>query len=320
MPCLRAKSALYRSTFTFVLATTLIAGCGSNEDASKTSADNSQAESDTATSTTQSGASENTSDSAPRRREFKPLTLGGTSTQSTSTAAAADTEQQTQSIIDALKPLQIMLGTWRGTTRKVYDGFKAVDEHSWVFDFRTNRNQPALVMESDKSPYFRKVRLTYLPSRDIYQLTGTDADGTERTLEGQFTEAVANEPGDDGKLQRTYKLELTEPESSNDERWQLVFNQQENNRYLQQLSRARGNSSFRLYDTVSTQREGTSFALSDTDYGEKECIVSQGLGTIAVRHEGKTYWVCCTGCKAAFEDDPEHWVAKLEKRMAEQNQ
>lgn len=64
--------------------------------------------------------------------------------------------------------------------------------------------------------------------------------------------------------------------------------------------------------TVNTQREGTSFALSDTDYGEKTCIISQGLGTISVSHNGKSYWVCCTGCKAAFEDEPEKWIAKWE--------
>jgi YHS domain-containing protein len=50
--------------------------------------------------------------------------------------------------------------------------------------------------------------------------------------------------------------------------------------------------------------------LSDTDYGEKTCIISQGLGTISVSHNGKTYWVCCTGCKAAFDADPEKWIAK----------
>ena len=57
------------------------------------------------------------------------------------------------------------------------------------------------------------------------------------------------------------------------------------------------------------------FALSDTDYGEKTCIISQGLGTIAVSYQGKTYWVCCSGCKAAFEDDPQRWIARAAEQV-----
>lgn len=50
--------------------------------------------------------------------------------------------------------------------------------------------------------------------------------------------------------------------------------------------------------------------MNDEDYGEKECIISGGLGTIQVSYQGKSYWVCCTGCKAAFEEDPESWIAE----------
>lgn len=305
----------------FLLVTALclsqFTGCGSNSESEDSTADSKSGQE---TASDDSGNSKTPETKSPAKKEFKAFSFGGQQQPTGGTTSAAAKEAQTQDVIDALKPLQIMLGTWRGTTRNVYDGFKAVDELNWVFDFRTDRNQPALVMKSDKSPYFREVRLTYLTDREIYQLTGEDKDGNDRTLEGTFTEEVTEEPGGaDGKLQRKYKLQLSELEGENKERWQLVFNQQENNRYLMVLSRLRGSQkAFRLYDTVSTQREGTSFALSDTDYGEKECIVSQGLGTIAVSHGGKTYWVCCTGCKAAFEDDPEHWLAKLEERMAEE--
>jgi hypothetical protein len=79
-----------------------------------------------------------------------------------------------------------------------------------------------------------------------------------------------------------------------------------------ELDRRRGTGPFQRVDTIHSQREGTSFALSDTDYGDKTCIISQGLGTIAVSYQGRSYWVCCTGCKAAFEDEPERWIAKWE--------
>lgn len=41
-------------------------------------------------------------------------------------------------------------------------------------------------------------------------------------------------------------------------------------------------------------------------------MISQGLGTTQVSYKGKSYWVCCSGCKAAFEEDPEKWIAKFE--------
>ena len=89
------------------------------------------------------------------------------------------------------------------------------------------------------------------------------------------------------------------------------MNQQDNNRYLLELSRLRGKN-FVRFDTAASQREGTSFAVNDSDFKEKTCVISQGLGTIQVSHKGKSYWVCCSGCKAAFEEDPDKWIAKFE--------
>ena len=43
---------------------------------------------------------------------------------------------------------------------------------------------------------------------------------------------------------------------------------------------------------------------------DKVCPVTGGLGTMAVSHAGKTYYVCCTGCREAFDKDPERYVGK----------
>ncbi len=254
------------------------------------------------------------SDSAPARRKFAPLRLGGDATgdsMSERSAASSASDDRISAIIEALKPMQVLLGQWRGTTRRVFEGFKAVDHHEWVWDLTSQDAQPALVMKSDKSPYVREARLTWLPDTTEYQLTLTDADGGQRVLRGTFTRPVADTPGDDGKLHRTFVLTLTQTDPPDAAEYlQLAINQQENDRYLLEVSRQRGRAAFRRLDTVSTQREGTSFALSDSDYGDKTCIISQGLGTIAVTYQGRTYWVCCSGCKAAFEEDPERWIKR----------
>ena len=155
----------------------------------------------------------------------------------------------------------------------------------------------------------------------MFLLTATDRDGISRDYSGDYTDPVHEIVGPDDKLHRVFRMELTQTDESlaavGGEQWQAAFAQQENNRYLLEVSKRRGNARFQRYDTVSTQREGTSFALSDTDYGDKTCIISQGLGTTAVSYQGKTYWVCCSGCKAAFEEDPALWIARAAKRDAE---
>ena len=166
-------------------------------------------------------------------------------------------------------------------------------------------------MESDKSPYFKKLRMTYDPQEGQYRLTAEHDEYGQRDYVGEFIQEIKDVEGDDNKLHRTYKLEFTQvAPADGPEKWQIVINQQDNNRYLMEMSRKRGASDFFLLDTVAVQREGTSFALNDSDYGEKTCIVSGGLGTATVSFKGKTYYVCCSGCSAAFNEDPERWIAK----------
>lgn len=226
-----------------------------------------------------------------------------------------DRSARRKQILAAMDPLQIVLGQWRGTTQKEVGDFKGLDEPRWVWDFKSQRDQPALVMESVESPYFKTARLTFFPERDIYQLTTTGTDSKERIFEGNFSAPAERYQGDDDRLHWKFKLELNQINGTSPrETWQVVFNQQDNNRYLMELSRLQG-SRFLRFDTVATQRQGTSFAKSDDDYGERICIISGGLGTMQVSYQGKSYWVCCTGCKAAFEDDPATWIAEFNAKQ-----
>ena len=244
-------------------------------------------------------------------RRRGPVQLGGSSNGKNTVAGdAADAEGGLDVVMDRMKPLQILLGQWRGITRKE----QTLVPQQWIWDLKTDPTQPALVLKSDESPYFRDGRLTWLTREKAFEFSGTNSQGKRQVLRGNFSQPPRQVAGDADDLpQMTFKLELTEtgatqPPTS----WKLVFNQQENNRMLVELSRRRGQGAFRLQDTIGCQREGTSFALSDTDYGEKTCVISQGLGTTAVSFKGKTYWVCCSGCKAAFEEEPEKWIARFE--------
>ena len=67
---------------------------------------------------------------------------------------------------------------------------------------------------------------------------------------------------------------------------------------------------------VKSLREGKasladSFATVDDG---PECVVSGGKGTMAVSFQGKTYYVCCTGCRDEFKANPEKYVKEYEAK------
>ncbi len=252
------------------------------------------------------------------------ISLGGPSTPTAGTepgskptpaVTEASTLERRRLIVAAMDGIQVILGSWKGTTDKQVGDFKALDAPNWVWDFRTERGQPALVMKSEKNLYVTEARLTFLPDRQIYQMVAHDKDGKARTLEGEFTSPVEEFEGDDRRVHRKFKLQLTEVGDAKDA-LKLTLNQQDNNRYLMEVEKKKGGR-FQRIVTVGTQREGSSFALSDTDYKDKTCVISGGLGTSQVSYNGKSYWVCCSGCKAAFDEEPARWVAEFEAKLKE---
>ncbi|MDA0282156.1 MAG: YHS domain-containing protein [Planctomycetota bacterium] len=297
----------------------LFAGCtgGSSPD-STTSAGSVDAASntDSATKAVESGATES------KPTAYRPVQLGGTST---ATATGTDevagaSEVSTappkfEDIVKALKPIQIMLGRWQGIIQKASKN----EVHDWVWDLKSDPVFPALVLDITDGEFFTNARITFDPRIGKYQMTTSDAENIKRSFVGEFTAAPKDVPSEDGKtVERTFELQLTEvfgePRGT---RFQYVFKQQHNNRYLVEVKRARGTAGFRQIDVIGSQREGVSFAKADDDYGDKTCIISGGLGTSTVTYKGKTYYVCCSGCKAAFDDEPERWIARLEEQKAE---
>src|SRR5436190_1516789 len=75
-----------------------------------------------------------------------------------------------------------------------------------------------------------------------------------------------------------------------------------------------GKPSFsRLYQVGAT-KEGMPLATREGS-GGPECIVSGGQGTIKVMYKGQTYFVCCSGCKTAFLDEPEKFIKELQDKQ-----
>jgi hypothetical protein len=72
-------------------------------------------------------------------------------------------------------------------------------------------------------------------------------------------------------------------------------------------------TAFRVVYRVGATKEGVEFA---GDEDKPECVVSGGLGTMPVSYKGKTYYVCCSGCRDAFNDEPEKYIKEYESKRA----
>ena len=225
---------------------------------------------------------------------------------------AATGDEDVERVWAELQPLHILVGKWEGVTRKAIGGAIAIEEPQWEWDFLTNKNQPALVVTSKTSPYVKKGRLTFLVNKQVFQFTTSDRSGVAHVYEGMWQQPVRDTPDDSKILQRTFQLKLVQIDPVPDFE-ELVFHQQDNSRYLLEVYRRRGGE-LKHYDTVDTQRYGPTFSLNPYQYRGKMCIVSQGPGTEQIIYQGSSYWVCCNGCKAAFEENPERWIVNAPLR------
>lgn len=64
-------------------------------------------------------------------------------------------------------------------------------------------------------------------------------------------------------------------------------------------------------------RKGHRLAGDDRD--RRECLITGGKGVIEVIHEGKSWFVCCQGCRQVFQKDPAAAVAAYRGRLSAEN-
>ena len=96
----------------------------------------------------------------------------------------------------------------------------------------------------------------------------------------------------------------------------VAFSLLHHNRHLYRFeTRSAGSAlGFTKIWQVGATKEGVPFA--EVPKGP-ECVVSGGVGTMKVSFKGKDYFVCCSGCRDAFKDNPEKWIKEFEARANE---
>jgi len=300
----------HRMAIVAMLAAGFALGCGGGDSSSPTTAKRGKTSAD-------DGSADGAGKSKAKKFQPVQLTDDGDSGGKPAAKAKIPDEKKAAATLAALQPFQILLGDWNWGTRKAFGDFsKTGEDLKWIWDFQSQPNQPALKGVSDGNPYFQKIWITWLPDDDKFQLTGKTPEGEVRVLQGTWTDGgEPREESDGKKIQHTHKLQLTQVTPAEGDQYQITLSQLDNNQYLMVMARRpAAGKQFAQLDVVRQQRMGTSFAVPDSDNPGPKCIISGGLGTIQVQYKGKSYPVCCSGCAAAFKDDPEKWLAKLAEK------
>lgn len=204
----------------------------------------------------------------------------------------------------ALQDLNVLIGTWKGTgapegtLAERQKGFWT-ETVTWEWQFKAE-DDPWLAVKFDGGKHFTRGTLRYLPARDQYELTLQTVEKTSVVFTGPIEKQRLLLERKDDKTQETQRL---------------VLNLLHDNRHLYHLETGTGERPFfRKKYQVGCTRDGVAFATGDN---KPECVVSGGLGTMPVMYKGKTYYVCCSGCRDAFNDDPAKYVAEFEAKQKE---
>lgn len=193
-----------------------------------------------------------------------------------------------------------LIGGWRGAAQPVRNSTKGAWTEKAVWIWEIKKDAVALRYEVKDGQALQTARLTFDPEQKTYLLNATLPDKSTREYAGKLdgNKLVLDSTADDAGL--VHRITVTQ---LNEKRTLVLYEK-----------RPAAAERFTRVVEVGYTREGTNLAVEGA--GDPECIVSGGKGTMQVSYKGKMYWVCCTGCRDAFNDDPEGIIAEAAARAA----
>jgi hypothetical protein len=198
---------------------------------------------------------------------------------------------------EALQAVQEFIGGWKGqASSKKGQFWKEGSNWGWRFKGK----DVFLTVEMDNGQLFKKGELRFLPDKEKYQLTLADKAGMKRVYEGELKKNVL-------------VVERTDPDSGDTEQVKLATAGGGDRLVYTFLVRPEGRTMYNQTYQVAMTKEGVTFG---TEAGSKkpECIVTGGLGTMQVSFMGQSYYVCCSGCRDAFNENPAKMIAEYKAK------
>jgi hypothetical protein len=199
----------------------------------------------------------------------------------------------------ALAPLQVCVGSWRGVGQPKRGSNQGAWTEECDFEWQFPETGSQLVARLRGNPYYSELRFKPGTADGLYVLDAvpTDPDGKEQRFAGRRENGAfvfTTDARQEGRPARiTFRLAAG------------------GDRLLTLFEKPQGASLVRLAEVGAT-RQGSSFAKNARS--GPECIVTGGLGTIAIEYKGKRYFVCCGGCRDYFLENAEAVLAERAAR------
>jgi len=221
----------------------------------------------------------------------------------TGTATAAEHDKQ------ALSAVQSYVGAWRGVgqLRRGSNQGAWTETSEWSWRFPAGRAE--LVALFPENRYFAQLRLQAADQRGQFTLVATPS--VKRKEEGAESQSFHGGMKDGA-------LTLVADQAADGDPGRITIRLVAGgDRMVTLFEKRSGSDAYSRLAEVGATRKGSSFAKLAT-VGH-ECVVTGGLGTIVVEHEGKKYYFCCTGCRDLFNDDPAGVLKEYRQRKAAKN-
>jgi YHS domain-containing protein len=201
---------------------------------------------------------------------------------------------------EALKAYAPFVGSWRGVGQVERGRARGAwtESADWAWKLTSDSAGLEITVKMGKYLKVGVLRPGQAPGTFVFQ--ATLADGTSRTFAGAAADdrkrlvLTADAKAPAGGVHRVSITPL------HDTRLLILLEAEDPNRHT-----------FSRLGEVGYTREGVAFAAGES---YPLCVVTEGRGTIQVSYKGKTYWVCCSGCRDLFNDHPESVLAEAAAR------
>ncbi|MDA7977426.1 MAG: hypothetical protein MPJ50_01495 [Pirellulales bacterium] len=215
------------------------------------------------------------------------------------TQDAGKTAEQDAGKTTLEKIQDMVIGDWRGVgqPRRGSSRGSWIEKTAWSWKF-TDKGA-SLAFTSEDGKFYTSGTIRPGDAAGKYLFVGVTADGKQETLSG-----ARNEEG--MLVFSTDKAEQERPARI------TLRNVAGGDRLLILFERKFGEDRYARLAEIGYTRQGSGFGQGAST--GPECVVTGGLGTIQVEHNGKEYFVCCSGCRDLFNEDPERILAEYAKR------
>lgn len=192
-----------------------------------------------------------------------------------------------------LQVVQDFIGTWNleGTQKAGAKTEAWKEKVSWGWKFKDGNPSLVVSFADGKGKYYKDGELNYDAAGKKYVLALNPATGDKQVFEGAFAKGMLTVTRKDksGDVQRITMNTLSEGE-----KLKVRVEKQDG-----------GKGPFGDQFVMNGQKEGLAVAGGAK---KPECVVSGGAASMPVTYNGKTYYVCCSGCRDEFNADPKKYA------------